>query len=144
MDLEVIHARLKAQLTGKGLRESGQAVGLNAVLKAQRPMPAVYTIPLSEKGGDDDTTGEPYVPEDRLFAVIYVLDVRNDVTGAKGVGTLSGLRLAVKKALVGFVPDAETGEPVWFVGGELVQLEGDGRLVWSDEFVFRGYFRSEQ
>lgn len=143
MDLDLIHNRLKTELVGQGLRDIGQAVGLDAVIRAQRPnLPAVYLIPLSEQGGDDDTTGDPCPPETRMFGVIYVLDVRNDTTGAKGAASLKTLRAAVKQALIGFVPEEDTGEPVWFMGGELVQFEGDGRLYWSDEFVFKGYFRS--
>ena len=143
MDLDAIHNRLKAELTGLGLRDIGQVVGLDAVIRAQRPnLPAVYLIPLTEQGGDDDTTGDPCPPETRMFGVIHVLDLRNDTTGAKGAALLKSMRAAVKQALIGWVPEAETGEPVWFVGGELVQFEGDGRLYWSDEFVFKGYFRS--
>lgn len=144
MDLSAIHTRLHTALADKGLREVGQAVGLDAVMRASRPMPAVYLIPLAEKGGNDDTTGDTVcVEENRLFGVIYVIDVRNDPTGAKGTSALASLRAAVKAALIGWVQDPETGEPVWFVGGELVQFEGDGRLFWSDEFVFKGYYRSE-
>lgn len=143
MDLDHIHARLKVELADQGLREIGQAVGLDAVIRSQRPaLPAVYLIPLAEQGSEDDTTGTPCPRETRMFGVIYVIDVRNDTTGAKGAASLKGLRAAVKGALIGWVPEPETGEPIWHVVGELVQFEGDGRLYWSDEFVFKGYFRS--
>ncbi|MEO8120461.1 MAG: hypothetical protein ABI606_14235, partial [Rhodoferax sp.] len=63
-------------------------------------------------------------------------------TGAPGVLDLAALRRQVKSALIGWVPDTETGEPVLFLGGQLVQFEGDGRLWWSDEFHLKSYYRS--
>jgi hypothetical protein len=144
MDLSLIETHLTQQLADLRLREIGQAAGLDAVMSGTRPMPSIYLVPLSEKGSEIDSTGPVCVLENRLFGVIYVLDVRGDTTGARGSASLSTLRNRVKAALIGFVPEQDCGEPVVFEGGELVQFSGDGRLIWSDEFVFKGYFRSTQ
>ena len=39
------------------------------------------------------------------------------------------------------IPDAQTGEPVVFASGELVDMRG-ARMWWSDEFSYKGYYRS--
>ena len=62
--------------------------------------------------------------------------------GSSGVVDLVQSRQQVKAALVGFVPDEETGEPVTFLGGELVEFGGDGRMWWADEFHVKSYYRS--
>jgi hypothetical protein len=74
--------------------------------------------------------------EHRLFGVLQAVDLGSTV----GVVDLQTLRRRVKQALIGFVADESMGDPVLFVGGELVQFEGDGRLWWSDEFGFSGYY----
>lgn len=139
MDLEPILQRLRDQLADLPLREIEEAPGLDAALRASRATPALYLLPLSERGQGLEHTGTPDQIEHRLFGVLQVVDVMGDA-GAAGVVGLVTLRQRVKQALIGFVPDASMGEPVLFVGGELVQFEGDGRLWWSDEYGFSGYW----
>lgn len=55
---------------------------------------------------------------------------------------LVGLRLALRAALVGWVPDASNGEAVTFTAGRLLRLDGDGRLWWIDEFQLTTYYWS--
>ena len=141
MDLDPILQRLRDQLADLPLREIEEAPGLDAALRASRAVPALYLVPLSERGQALEHTGAVDQIERRLFGVLQVVDVMS-ATGAPGVVDLAGLRRRVKQALVGFAPDPSMGEPVLFVGGELEQFEGDGRLWWSDEFEFSGFFRS--
>lgn len=138
MDLQPILQRLQDQLADLDLREVSEAVALDAAIRASRAAPAVYLIPLSERGQGLDNTGEVDQLEHRLFGVLQVVDVGSTL----GVLDLKTLRQRVKQALIGFAPDASMGDPVLFVGGELVQFEGNGRLWWSDEFGFSGYYRS--
>lgn len=138
MDLQPILQRLQEQLAGLDLREVSEAVALDAAIRANRAAPAVYLIPLSERGQGLDNTGEVDQIEHRLFGVLQVVDVGSTL----GVLDLKTLRQRVKQALIGFEPDDSMGDPVLFVGGELVQFEGNGRLWWSDEFGFSGYYRS--
>ncbi len=141
MDVTPIVLRLQERLAALPLREIGQAPGLDAAMRGNRAAPAVYVIPLSERGQELPHTGEVDQLETRVFGVLQVLEARYpDAAGS--VLDLADLRQAIKAALVGWVPEAETGEPVLFLGGELVQLEGDGALWWSDEYLLNGYFRS--
>lgn len=140
MDLDVIEDQLRPALADLKPREIGQAFGLDAAMAANRAGPAIYLIPLSETGTPIPGTGELTETEDRVFAVLYIVPV---LAGTKAP-QLVQYRQRVKETLIGFVPDEATGEPVHFLGGELIQFNGDGRLVWSDEFSFRAYFRSTQ
>lgn len=139
MDTTLILGRLKARLVG--LREIESAAGLEAAMRGNRVAPAVYLVPLAERGTLIEDTGPASQVEDRVFGVIQVVNTL-DPLGTPGVLDLAGLRAQVKAALIGWVPDDDTGEPVWFLGGELVQFAGDGRLWWSDEFTFKNYYRS--
>lgn len=139
MDTTLILGRLKARLVG--LREIESAAGLDAAMRGNRVAPAVYVIPLAERGTLIEDTGPVSQVEDRVFGVIQVVNTL-DPLGAPGVVDLAAMREQVKAALIGWVPVAETGEPVVFLGGELVEFSGNGQLWWSDEFTLRNYYRS--
>lgn len=143
MDLTHIAERLRERLAALNLREIEEAAGLDAAISGNLASPAVYVIALSERGRQLEHTGEVDQWEERVFGVLQVTDTVGR-TSAPDAATFAALRAAVKRALIGWVPDENTGEPVTFLGGELIQLEGDGRMWWSDEFSFTGYFRSNQ
>ena len=133
-------ARLKAQVTG--MREIDGASSLDAAMRGAVSCPSAYAIPLTETGRELAHTG----PVDQLitvlFGVLIVLDTARTAQGLDVLIELEAKRRQVRQALVGWVPDEDTGEPVTFAGGELVQFQGDGRLWWSDEFVLTTYYRS--
>ena len=141
MDVQPILDRLRQRLAALPLREIGQSAGLEAAMRGNLAAPAVYVVPLSERGLELQHTGATDQLETRVFGVLQALENQHP-GAAPGVISLAALRQAIKSALVGWVPDLDTGEPVVFVGGELVQLEGDGVLWWSDEFLLTGYYRS--
>ena len=132
--------RLKAQVTG--MREIDGASSLEAAMRGAVSCPSAYAIPLTETGRELAHTG----PVDQLitvlFGVLIVLDTARTAQGLDVLIELEAKRRQVRQALVGWVPDEDTGEPVTFAGGELVQFQGDGRLWWSDEFVLTTYYRS--
>jgi len=141
VDLSSITARLQERLAALNLREIEESAGLDAAMAGNLASPAVYVIPLSERGRPLDHTGTVDEWETRVFGVLQVTDTTGPMA-APDAATFAALRKAVKQALVGWVPDEDTGEPITFLGGELIQLAGDGRMWWSDEFSFNGYFRS--
>ena len=140
MWLQDVIARLKAQVTG--MREIDGASSLDAAMRGAVSCPSAYAIPLTETGRELAHTG----PVDQLitvlFGVLIVLDTARTAQGLDVLIELEAKRRQVRQALVGWVPDEDTGEPVTFVGGELVQFQGDGRLWWSDEFLLTTYYRS--
>ena len=132
--------RLKTHVTG--MREIDGASSLDAAMRGLIAAPAAYVIPLSETGRELPHTGDLDQHITLLFGVLIVLDTARSAQGLDVLIELQAKRGEVRQALVGWVPDADTGEPVTFAGGELVQFAGDGRLWWSDEFVLTTYYRS--
>lgn len=132
--------RLKGQV--KGLREVEGATSLDAAMRGAVASPSAYLIPLTETGTELPHTGQFDQHIAVLFAVLLVLDTARSAQGTDVLVQLHTHRAAIRQALVGWVPDGESGEPVTFAGGELVQFQGDGRLWWSDEFLLTTYYRS--
>ena len=132
--------RLKAQVTG--MREIDGASSLEAAMRGAVATPSLYLIPLTETGRELAHTGPLDQQIAVLVAVLFALDTARSAQGMDVLVELHTHRNQVRAALVGWVPDDETGEPVTFVGGELVQFQGDGRLWWSDEFLLTTFYRS--
>lgn len=141
MDLSAVIERLKASLTGIARQVEG-AAGLEAALKGIATPPAVFVLPLADKGREMPTTGVTRQHMTHLFAVLLCVENFRHALGGAAVVDLETLRKPVRAALIGWVPEPSNGEPVLFVGGELIQFEGDGRLWWSDEFLLTSYYRS--
>lgn len=140
MDLSAIEDRLKAQLTG--LKHVGTSADLDAAIDGKGQTPSAYVLPLTDAATDMDTTGGTNQRIVERFGVVQVVSNRRDAKGAAALSELKTLRLALRTALVGWVPDAQTGEPVHFRAGRLLRLDGDGRLWWIDEFELITYFWS--
>lgn len=132
--------RLKAQVSG--MREIDGASSLDAAMRGLVAAPALYLIPLADRGHELPHTGTVDQLIGVLFGVLIVLDTARSAQGLDVILELEAVRAQVRAALVGWVPDADTGEPVTFAGGELVQFQGDGHLWWSDEFSLTTYYRS--
>ena len=132
--------RLKDRVTG--MREIDGASSLEAAMRGAVATPSLYLIPLTETGRELAHTGPLDQQIAVLFAVLFALDTARSAQGMDVLVELHTHRNQVRAALVGWVPDDETGEPVTFVGGELVQFQGDGRLWWSDEFLLTTFYRS--
>lgn len=132
--------RLKAHMPG--MREIDGASSLDAAMRGLVSTPSAYLIPLTETGKEMAHTGPVDQDITVLFAVLIALDAARSASGMDVLRELHTRRGQVRQALVGWVPDQDTGEPVTYAGGELVQFQGDGRLWWSDEFLLSTYYRS--
>jgi len=141
MDLQFVIDRLKAQLSG--VRQLGGAADLDSALNGSVSVPAVFVMPQAEKAAVTPmSTGlvrQTFAPN---WGVIQVVSNRRDAAGAAALTDLASLRQAVRLALVGWVPDTSTGEPVYATGGQLLRLDGESRLWWVDSFELKTYFRS--
>lgn len=140
MDLGPITARLKAQLTG--LRSVGQSAELEAASDGMLAVPAAFVLPLAESAADMGLLGSTGQRVVQTFGVVHVVSNRRDATGGASLNDLHTLRMALRAALVGWVPDAAIGEAVTFTSGKLTRLDGDGRLWWMDEFELTTYYWS--
>jgi hypothetical protein len=140
MDLSLITARVKEQLTA--LRSVGQSAELEAAADAVVALPAAFVLPMSDVASDLGMTGTTYQRVVQQFSVILVISNRRDAQGGAALNDLHTQRLALRAALVGWVPDTANGEPVIYTGGKLVKMDGDGRLWWADEFELTTFYWS--
>jgi hypothetical protein len=140
MDLSPIVTHLKAQLTG--LRFVGAAADLEAAMAGAVVMPAAFVIPLADSAQDMGMLSSTAEKVRQVFGVVHCLANRRDAQGASALVDLATLRQALRVALVGWVPDVATGEPVTFSAGHLLRMDGDGRMWWIDEFELTTYYWS--
>lgn len=138
MDLSPILARLQDQLTG--FKRIGSAADLESLGHGAAPTPAAYLLPLAESAEDNALIGGFDQRLSVQFAVIVAVSNKQDAAGAAAMGDLEPLRAQIHSALLGWAPDASTGEPVGFVSGHLVSFE-NAQLWWMDEFHVTTYWR---
>lgn len=143
MDLQFVIERLKNWPQLSGVRQFGGAADLDAAISGSVTVPAVFVMPQTEAAAKTPMSSgvvrQTFVPN---WGVVLVVSNRRDAAGTAALGDLAPLRKSVREALVGWVPDADTGEPVFGTGGRLLRMDGDGRLWWVDSFEFTTYFRS--
>lgn len=140
MDLSLIVDRLKAELTA--LRSVGASADLDAAIEGAVALPAAFVLPLADSAQDMGLTGSTGQRIAQAFGVLHVVSNRRDAQGGQALNDLKTHRLALRAALVGWVPDASNGEPVLYKAGRLLRLDGDGRLWWMDEFELTTYYWS--
>lgn len=138
MDLSLIHARLKEQLTG--LRSVGLSADLESAYDGVLSLPAAFVLPLSETAETMELIGRTEQRVAQAFGVVLGLVNSRDAKGAAALNDLHPHCMALRSALVGWVPDASNGEPVTFTAGRLLRLDGDGRLWWIDEFELKSFY----
>lgn len=141
MDLSLILARLQTELSST-VNSVGVAADLEAAMDGVVAMPALFVLPLSDRGEDVDAASSTDQRVPQTFGVVLCVSNQRDAQGAAALGDLHPLRQALKKALVGWVPDASNGEPVTFDQGNLLSLDGNGRLWWIDRFRLTTYYWS--
>lgn len=140
MDLTLILERLQSQL--KGLKSIGLSADLDAAIGGALALPAAFLIPLAEHADPLELIGVTSQRITVAFGVLHVVGNKRDAQGAAALGDLQSLRATLRSALVGWVPDAATGEPVAYIGGRLMRWGDDARLWWLDEFTFKIHYRS--
>jgi hypothetical protein len=140
MDLSLILTRLQAELTG--LRSVGASAELALAQAGGVAMPAAFVLPLGEAGADMGLLTSTAQKVQQTFGVVHCLANRRDPQGGAALADLHALRMALRTALVGWVPDVSNGEAVSFTTGHLLQMDGDGRLWWMDEFELTTYYWS--
>ena len=140
MDLTFVVDRIRSQ--NLGFKQLGGSADLDAAMAGSVIPPAAFVIPLREKAEPSETT---MVTRQRItagFGVVMAVMNRRDAQGAASLVELNAYRSPLRSALVGWVHDVESGEPIQFDGGNLLRLDGDGRLWWIDEFFYMSTFRS--
>ena len=138
-DLALVVERIRARVSG--LVDVGGAAALNRAMDSNVAVPAMYVLPLAERATPAGTLGQVRMKVALGFGVVLVLNNRRDNKGAAAMGDLLPFRKALRTALVGWVPEPENGEAVLFTDGRMLQMDAEGRLWWTDEFVVSYYFQ---
>lgn len=146
MDLQAaIIARL--QVLVPQLRQIEGAIELDAALSsdahARIDTPAAFVVPLSDMPSDDESfSGQTIQQVVGSVAIVFCLDSYRDELGQAAAADLNALRVAVRRALLGWVADPDTGEPVRAGKGQLLDF-GGGRTWWADEYDITYYWSEE-
>lgn len=140
MDLTPVINRLRTLLVG--FKTVGSAVDLDAAIGGLVAVPAAFVMPLSESATANDLLQQTSQRITSLFGVVLCVSNKRDSTGAAALADLTSLRGQVRAALVGWIPDAATAEPVHYSSGQLLRLDGDGRLWWVDQFDLTTFYWS--
>ncbi|QDL55304.1 phage tail terminator protein [Rhodoferax aquaticus] len=138
MDLDAVVTRVQASLGG--LKAVGVSVDMEAAIGGAVPLPCAFVLPLNEVSTDQDRLSRVQQRVTQGFGVILVVSNKRDAKGAAALSDLKALRTALKNNLVGWVPDATNGEPVHHRSGRLLNLDGNARLWWIDEFELVTYW----
>ena len=137
MDLTPVVERLRGQCPT--LRLVGSSAELDTALDVALALPAAFCVPLSESARSNPMTLLHEVTQ--RFGVLLVVSNRRDASGAAALVDLNALRLAVRTALIGWVPNPTEGEPVMYSGGALMRLDADSRLWWTEEYELKTYWK---
>lgn len=133
LDLQLLVDRLKASMPE--LRQVGVLADLEGALQGAFTPPAAFVMPVSERADSPARTSVLRQRVSLRTGVLLSVQNRRDAKGAAALDTLRPLRSALRIALVGWVPDAETGEPMVHATGRIWRMEG-GRIWWLDEFDY--------
>lgn len=135
LDLSLILDRLKTTLVG--FKTVGESADLDLAIDSPMAAPAAFVLPLAESATHVDMTGGTQQRITQLFGVVLCVSNRRDARGAAALTDLNALRLQVRAALVGWIPEPAQHEPVHYVAGRLMKMDGDGRLWWLDDFELK-------
>ena len=118
------------------------ASNLEAALDAVKPFsawPCVAVFGLRESAGQNEM-GMGNGPRHRVTVTLRLMTMARDVTDQRGqaaMAQLDSLRVDLKSACLGLVPD--TGyEPMEYVAGSLAYAQS-GTVAWIDDFQSRYY-----
>lgn len=137
-------ASVQAQLrTVAGLKLVGGAADFERAQMGLTTMPAAFVIPARESAGDN-AFGNQIVQQTVAATFTVALAVRNlaDAEGAAALESLEPVRVAVRDALLNFVPEDCT-DGCEYDSGELVAF-ANGVLWWADAYRTAYLLRSSQ
>ena len=121
----------------------GGTIDFSVINEVPTAVPAAYVLIEEEASEPSDLATGPVLQRSEAdVAVIIIAGNVSDAAGGAVAGDLEGLKAAVRGALVGFVPDAATGEPIEHIGANL--LKAKGGYVWHRELFGIATYIQEQ
>jgi hypothetical protein len=139
--LAQVSAHLRAA-AGNPFIEIGTALSLAAAQDnpPQRdPVAWVYpSAAAGESSGRVNATRQRITT--RIGVVFYLRPRANDPGGGKSADPIERLYTWLRGALIGWVPDPATGNPMEFQRGYLAGLD-EGGVFWAEEYAIDHYHR---
>ncbi|PZO81605.1 MAG: hypothetical protein DI629_03450 [Mesorhizobium amorphae] len=111
-----------------------------AIVK-ERPnaLPAAYVLTLEEASARSERMmGGVLQRLESDLGVILVTENVADAIGSAASADVEQLKIWTRRRLIGFVPDAQTGEAVEHISGKLLRIAG-GCLWWGETFGVASY-----
>tara|TARA_R110002020_G_scaffold34066_34_gene103959 strand:- start:7484 stop:7918 length:435 start_codon:yes stop_codon:yes gene_type:complete len=97
-------------------------------------LPAAYVFVKGDAAEENSrATGRVLQRCEIDLAVVIVTSNLSDSTGSAAAGDIEALKLAVRGALVGFVPEASRGDPLEYMAGQMLRFRSG--TAWF-ELVF--------
>lgn len=139
-------ARIEAEVSDLRDRTKGAADLSELIAKKQWPQSpvAAFVLPLGLRARDEGKAGSGFFLQmlDEAFAVVLVVRVQGDATGARAVPRIDALVAALVAAIAGWGPDTAIG--VFRVSaGNLLSAEG-GMVLYQLDFVIQTQVRNLQ
>lgn len=141
LNLALIIEQLR--LAVPALRLVGGAAEFERAVQGLTALPAAFVLPARDVGGPSAFMGQ--ITQQQVASdYVVLLAVRNlaDDEGAAAIEALRPVRIAVRDALLGWVPDADF-DNCEYAAGELLAFE-NGVLWWQETYRTATVIRSVQ
>lgn len=129
-----IKARLEA-INPPVFNEVGTAADFAGLVSDPLAMPAAYVVMENEISAESEHMTGPVLQRTAVDVAIVIF-TRNvsDNTGGAGAEDIETLKMAVRRALLGFMPpSAEDAEPIEHIEGAMLKVR-NGVVCWRDLF----------
>lgn len=135
MNILKVIDQVKAKCPTFGNRVAGAAEYENLRNVSNMTIPAAYVIPLDDNVGEQSTDNSYLQSLTDAFAVIVVMNNRNDERGQDAINAVQQLRKELHKALLGFdlSDDDYDYDGIVYQGGNLLFMDRQ-RLDYQFEF----------
>lgn len=142
MDLTPITTRLQAEASDV-FKIIGTAAEYDAAAESLAAAPAVFVIEQDDGADPPVLCGVVEQSVVVRLACVIAVKLQRDTRGEGGRSALQTARGAVRAALMGWVPDAATGEPITYVGGQMLDFL-PGTIWWQDVYQVRETVRNQR
>ncbi len=130
MDLAPVVSRLQAQVAA--FRLVAGAADLASATDDLKQVPAAYVYPVADRTTRSGGLGYVAHEVQARFGVVIAARNLRDARGEKAIGDLEPLRLAVRTALLGWLPATGYDRCTW-QGGRLIRI-AQAVLWWQDDY----------
>lgn len=123
------------------LQAVGAAADLESAMDGVTALPAAFVRLISTEASAPELIGAMAQKIELQFGVFLAVRNRRDPKWQGAFVEQEELLLLLRDALVGWVPDPQTGEAVRYVGGKTGDTDVQKRLWWLDVYAITLHYR---